>query len=240
MAKKILIPLPDLDFDVTEVATPWTLFKETGFEVVFATEKGNLGQADPLLIRGVLFGKLGASPEALAQYRQMERDGSFQKPISFENIRVSEFDALHLPGGHASGMRPYLENILLRQKVLEFWQKKKVMGSICHGILVLSRTQDPESGQSILYGKKVTGLTKFLERLAYILTFWKLGKYYRTYPQYVQDEVCRSLKDKSDFLCGASPWRPFIALDGLLLTARWPKDAKLYAQKFIELVNTAH
>jgi hypothetical protein len=41
--KKILIPLPDKDFDPTQVAVVWKLLKlegSTAFEVIFATEKG--------------------------------------------------------------------------------------------------------------------------------------------------------------------------------------------------------
>ena len=37
MARKVLIPLPDKDFDVTEVAVPWKLLRDAGFQVVFAT-----------------------------------------------------------------------------------------------------------------------------------------------------------------------------------------------------------
>ena len=44
---KILLPLPDTDFDVTEVAVPWKLLVEAGHEVVFATEAGATPAADP-------------------------------------------------------------------------------------------------------------------------------------------------------------------------------------------------
>ena len=37
---RVLIPLPDRDFDVTEVAVPWRLLTDAGHEVVFATERG--------------------------------------------------------------------------------------------------------------------------------------------------------------------------------------------------------
>ena len=37
---RVLIPLPDHDFDVTEVAVPWKLLRRAGHEVVFATERG--------------------------------------------------------------------------------------------------------------------------------------------------------------------------------------------------------
>jgi hypothetical protein len=41
----------------------------------------------------------------------------------------------------------------------------------------------------LLQGVKTTCLPKYMEKLAFYLTFWKLGNYYRTYPAYVEDEV---------------------------------------------------
>ena len=40
MARSVLVPLPDRDFDVTEVAVPWKLLSERGVDIVFATEEG--------------------------------------------------------------------------------------------------------------------------------------------------------------------------------------------------------
>lgn len=37
---RILLPLPDRDFDVTEVAVPWQVLHDAGHEVVLATEHG--------------------------------------------------------------------------------------------------------------------------------------------------------------------------------------------------------
>ncbi len=67
--KRILIPLPNNDFDLTEVAVPWKLFKDKGYEVMFATEQGTRAYCDPKLITGVIFGQLGATNEAICFYR---------------------------------------------------------------------------------------------------------------------------------------------------------------------------
>src|SRR6185436_16960208 len=75
--RRVLFPLPDRDFDVTEVAVPWQCLREAGHQVVFATEDGATPAADPRLLDGVIFGKLGARPEAIAFYRQLERAAEF-------------------------------------------------------------------------------------------------------------------------------------------------------------------
>lgn len=234
MAKRVLISLSNRDCDLTEVSIPWKYFRNQGLEVTFSTEEGAVAETDPLLITGVVFGKLGATPEAIAIYRELQKDSAFRQPIPYSEIRASDYDALMLHGGHAKGMRQYLESTLLQSKVLEFWSLGKIIGAICHGPIVLARTIDPETGKSILYGKRVTALTKRLERMAFYLTFWKVGAYYRTYPEYVEDEIARVLQTKQDFIRGGGIWKPFYVEDGLLITARWPNDAHLFAQKLVE------
>jgi hypothetical protein len=55
---RVLMPLPDRDFDVTEVAVPWRVLSDAGHQVVFATEQaGTVPAADPRLLTGVIFGQ---------------------------------------------------------------------------------------------------------------------------------------------------------------------------------------
>jgi hypothetical protein len=62
-------------------------------------------------------------------------------------------------------------------------------------VLVLARTRDPATGRSVLSGRQTTCLPRYMERMAYLATAWRLGRYYRTYPAYVQDEVEAALDD---------------------------------------------
>ncbi len=47
MAAQVIMPLPDKDFDTTEVSIPWKHFVEAGLQVTFSTETGQMGQTDP-------------------------------------------------------------------------------------------------------------------------------------------------------------------------------------------------
>src|SRR5436305_5444771 len=103
---RVLMPLPDADFDTTEVAVPWKVLRGAGHEVVFATERGGSAPAcDQRLIDGVIFGRLGAEPEAIAFYRELQEAPEFGTPIAWDDIEPEAFDGLVLAGGHASGMR---------------------------------------------------------------------------------------------------------------------------------------
>jgi putative intracellular protease/amidase len=241
---KVLIPLPDRDFDVTEVAVPWRLAVEAGHEVVFATESGGdrAPAADPRLLDGVLFGRLGAAAEPVAWYRELERDERFNAPVAWADLDPLAFDGLLLSGGHAPGMRQYLGSEVLREKVAGFWATGRPVGAICHGVLVAARTTDPATGVSILSGRTTTCLPRYMERSAFLLTAWRLGRYYRTYPAYVQDEVTAALGD-GRFVRGpraltargtaTNDGPAFAVVDGDYVSARWPGDAYLFARKFL-------
>src|SRR4051794_2513470 len=142
-----------------------------------------------------------------------------------------------LPGGHAPGMRQYLGSAELQSLIARFWATGKPVGAICHGVLVLARSKNG-SGASVLADKQTTCLPKFMERGGYFLTAWKLGKYYRTYPAYVEDEVVSQLADPSQFQRGPGGTQrgtrtdhrhAFVVEDGSYVSARWPGDAYLFA-----------
>jgi putative intracellular protease/amidase len=225
----ILMPLPSEGFEPTEAAVPWKQLRKAGIEVVFATADGKPAQCDPLALEGVLFGQIGARPDDVETYHELVSDPAFRSPIRYEDIDPSQFDGVHLAGGHAPGMKPYLESTVLQEKIVEFFSRDLIVGAICHGPIVLARSVDPKTNRSVLHGKRLTGLTKFLERSAYWMTAWTLGRHFRTYPEYVQDEVKRAVGETGKFETGplvASYDKGFTVVDGNLITARWPGDSE--------------
>lgn len=232
--KKVLIPIPDKDFDTTEVAITWKIFMQNNIDVTFSTVSGNIGETDPLLLTGVIFGQLGAKPNAIAAYREMQKSTAFLSPIKYDNIIPENYDMLFLPGGHAKGMRLYLENKILQDKIVQFFNLNKQVGAVCHGTLLLARSINPATGKSIVYDYQLTGLPKSLEKLAYYITKWKLDDYYKTYTAYLQDEVCTYLEKPSNFKTGISSFIPFLVEDRNLTSARWPNDVEKLANRLVE------
>jgi putative intracellular protease/amidase len=215
--------------------------------VVIATERaGTTPAADPRLLNGVLFDRLGAKQDVKQCYRRMVADPRFRSVAAWQDLTAGDYDGLLLAGGHAPGMRQYLGSSALQLKVAEFWRLERPVAAICHGPLVLARAQDPVSGRSVLSGRHTTCLPKYLERTAYFLTAWRRGRYYRTYPAYVEDEVTAALASPSDFQRGprtlgqrdtTSDHRAsFVVEDGTYLSARWPGDAHLFAARFLAIL----
>ena len=146
-------------------------------------------------------------------------------------------------------MRQYLGSAVLREQVTRFWSLGRPVGAICHGVLVLARTHDAATGRSVLAGRQTTCLPKYMERSAYLATAWRLGRYYRTYPAYVEDEVKAALDDPaSQFQRGPITLRSrgtatsdapaFVAQDRNYLSARWPGDAYLFGHRFCQLLQS--
>lgn len=224
----VLIPIPDRDFDPTEVAISWQVLRAHGHRVVFATESGNPGVADDIMVTGrgldfwsampalgaiTIVGRmLRANKDARRAYHDMLGSLEYQLPSSWAEASLDGIDALLLPGGHrARGMRSYIDSDTLQRLVVDAFARRLKVAAICHGVLLAARSVDPATGHSVLYGRRTTALTWALERTAWRLTritrFWD-PDYYRTYSEEpgqasgymsVQAEVIRALKNPADF-----------------------------------------
>ncbi len=224
----VLIPIPDRDFDPTEVAVSWQVLRADGHRVVFATESGKPGLADDIMVTGrgldfwsaipvlrvvtVVGRMLRANKDARCAYRDMLQSPEYQHPSRWRETTLDGIDALLLPGGHrARGMRSYIDSEPLHRLVVDAFARGLKVAAICHGVLLAARSVDPATGHSVLYGRRTTALTWALERTAWRLTrftrFWD-SNYYRTYTEEpgqatgymsVQSEVTRALKNPADY-----------------------------------------
>jgi putative intracellular protease/amidase len=224
----VLLPIPDRDFDPTEVAVSWQVLAGDGHRVVFATETGTAACADDIMVtgRGLDFWSavpglgrvtavgrmLRANADARRAYAQMLQSAEYQHPVAWCDATLDGADALLLPGGHRPrGMRSYIDSAILQGLVVDAFRRGLLVAAICHGVLLAARSVDPATGQSVLYGHQTTALTWEFERRAWriarLTRFWD-PNYYRTYSEQpgepagymsVQSEVTRALKDPADF-----------------------------------------
>jgi putative intracellular protease/amidase len=225
---RVLFLLPARDFDPSEAAVSWRVLVGAGHVVGFATPDGQPAVADDIMVTGKGLDLWGAVPalrnwpliglllranrDAREAYAGMIADPNYLAPQRWGAVDASAFDALLLPGGHrARGMRDYLESDILQRHVAVFFEEKKPVAAICHGVLLAARSISKRTGRSVLHGYRTTALTWALERsawsLARVTRFWD-PDYYRTYPEQdgqpkgfmsVQQEVTRALARAEDF-----------------------------------------
>lgn len=223
------MPLPRADFDPSEAAVSWRVLSDAGHSFVFATPDGAPARADPLMVTGegldfwsrvpglrgvkVVGALLRANAAARAAHAALLDDAAFRAPLSWPQLDAQRFDALLLPGGHAPGMREYLESERLQRVVARFFDAGKPVAAICHGVVLAARSVSLATGKSVLQGRTTTALTWQLERSAWLLNRyagrWWDRNYYRTYLEQpgesaghrgVQAEVTRALARAQDFL----------------------------------------
>jgi putative intracellular protease/amidase len=226
---KVLMPLPHEGFDPSEAALSWQILAAAGHEIAFATPVGTVSSADPVMLTGIgldfwsripllrnakLVGLLlRADHRARAAHDELVENVAFREPLGYAGLRDADFDALLLPGGHAPGMREYLDSTTLQRVVARFFDADKPVAAICHGVVLAARSISVRTGRSVLYGRKTTALTWKLERSGWLLSRyagrWWDRDYYRTYREEpgepagarsVQAEVTRALARTEDFL----------------------------------------
>ena len=229
------MPLPCTDFDPSEAAIPWKIVSDAGYDVIFATPDGSVASGDAMMLSGEGLDPWGwipgikkfrfiglflrANKQARSDYQEMLEDKNFNAPISYLALTVEDYVGLILPGGHAEGIKVYLESEQLQKFVVDFFEntdqygKHRPIAAICHGVIIPARSISSLSNRSVLYGRKTTALTWKLEQTAWNLTkyfarFWD-PDYYRTYMEKagdpsgymsVEHEVTRSLESPEDFV----------------------------------------
>lgn len=192
---------------------------------------------------GLLSAVLRAQKAGREAYVKLQDSPEFQNPLRWPDLVASQFDGLVLPGGHAPGMKEYLESRRLQSLVVDFFASNRPVGAICHGVVLAARSR--KDGRSVLHGRRTTALLRRQELTAWALTRLWMGSYYRTYSTPVEDEVRRSLACPEDFLAGPLPIlrdtpaassRGFTVLDGNYLSARWPGDAHAFGLRMVALL----
>lgn len=244
----VQILLPDSDYDPTESGVIWQTLAESGFDVRFGTPDGEVAPADRRLTEtgfGPLSRLLMTDSSALETYDAMTASGAFRDPLSYEAVSIDDCDALYVPGGHAEGMKTLHESEVAQDLVLEAFDRALPVGAVCHGVLLLARSVDPETGRSVIHDRETTALPRFMELGAWGATWVWLRDYYRTYDVSVEAEVKGVLASPKQFHRGPilprrdSPGdhRGFTVRDGTYISARWPGDCYTFADEFASLID---
>ncbi|MGL5069574.1 MAG: type 1 glutamine amidotransferase domain-containing protein [Sarcina sp.] len=135
-----------------ELAEPYNIFKEVGFELEIASIKGGEVPIDVVSI-----------PEGVpAEYEHVMPLLKTTKKL--EDVLNQDFDAVVFAGGHGP-LEDFTNTKSVSDIILKLDENDKVVAGVCHGLSAFLNVKTKD-GKDFIDGKKLTGFTNTEEDLA--------------------------------------------------------------------------
>jgi putative intracellular protease/amidase len=200
-------------FWLEELAAPYYVFKDAGYEITLASPKGGQPPLDP---------KSNEPDFQTDATRRFEADAeaneALKNTVKLADVSADDFDTVFYPGGHGP-LWDLAESKISADLIENFIAANKLTALVCHAPGVLRYVKTPE-GRPLVEGKKVTGFTN-TEEAAVGLT--------EVVPFLVEDE----LKAKGGIFSSGPDWESYVVQDGLLITGQNPGSSTAAAQRLV-------
>ena len=215
-----IVSSADVGFWLAELTHPYWHFSERNIDVDIASPIGGKVTPDPLSLPGSegtweaddLVSKGFLSDAALA--------AKLTSTLVLGQVNVGDYDGVHVVGGAGPAVDLF-PNANVAQILTGFWNAGKIVGTICHGSIVLANI--PE----IVKGKRATGFTRAEDRLA--------EEVYGTdfIPHFPEPTMVAA---GIDFV-HVEPWGIRVVVDGKLITGQNQQSASEYAIAYNHLLS---
>ncbi|MFN6944474.1 MAG: DJ-1/PfpI family protein [Cytophagaceae bacterium] len=232
---RVAMVVSTVGFHWEELYDAYKEFKRAGWDIKLYTVNGHRPKGDPQSLekREVMsaFG-LGLSdsfsPETETGKEIHEKfDGV--EPIG--NLITDEIDAIYLPGGHGCLFDVNIDR-QLHQKVLEAYQKDKILSAVCHGTSTFGFVND--GNHSIVENKKMTGFPELLDDI--LLKVGWVHEKFTPIPFSNEEKMKKSGAKVSGLNFFYSLFNPsHTEVDYPFVTGIGPKAAETVAKKVIKL-----
>lgn len=194
-----------------EVAHPYVEFDHQGYHIDFASITGSVPGLDNLEAK---------DEPSNAEFLQGSGWRKMQNNRKLADVDVSVYDAIFVPGGLAP-MVDMPENPLLKRVIAETYERKAIIGAVCHGPVSLLNVKLSD-GSYLVKDKNITSFTNEEEE------------------NYAKDDVPFDLEtvltNQGAKFHAAAPWSDNSIADGNLVTGQNPASARSAAQKVIALL----
>lgn len=206
-------------FWLEELAAPYYVFKEAGFEIVLASPKGGQPPLDPKS------SEPGFQTDATRRFEaDVEANKALANTVQLADVSADDFDTVFYPGGHGP-LWDLAESKDSSALIESFIAANKPTALVCHAPGVLRHVKNVE-GRPLVEGRKVTGFTN-TEEAAVGLT--------EIVPFLVEDE----LKAKGGVYSSGPDWGSYVVQDGLLITGQNPGSSTAVAQRLVETLKAS-
>jgi putative intracellular protease/amidase len=189
-----------------ELADPYMIFTQAGFQVEIASPRGGSAPFDP--------GSLSEELSALLPLLQHTR--------SFAELEATAYDAFFVVGGHGT-MWDLPSHPDLKRLLEAGWRQGKVLAAVCHGPAGLLSLTTDSTGARLLTGKQVTGFSNQEEQAVGLESI---------VPFLLEDALCEAGAHYSS----AGLWQAHVVEDGNLITGQNPASARGVAQAVSRLL----
>lgn len=199
-----------------ELAGPFYVLRDAEVDVALASLTGGRPPLDPKSaqpeFQTELTLRFQADPRAQAQL-----DATRQ----LSEILASDFDAVFFPGGHGV-MWDLPESITSILLIEAFAAAGKPIAAVCHGPAALVNARDRE-GQALVRGRNVTGYSNAEEEAV------ELNK---VVPFLLETR----LREREAHYHHGPAWKPFVQVDGALVTGQNPASSIATAEALLSLL----
>jgi putative intracellular protease/amidase len=202
-----------------EFANPYKIVTDAGHEVVVATPNGVTPNVDMMSLRPAMAGGEKGALELEEIIRSAEE---MRRPIKLSDVRLEDYDAVYLPGGHGP-----MSDLAFDADVGRLLTAQLASGNplfiVCHAPAAMLATRI--HGVSPFKGYRVTGFTNKEEEAVGLASraTWLLET---------------DLKEKVgvDFSC-KEMWEPYMVEDRNLVTGQNPSSAAVLGHRMLEILS---
>ncbi|KAB8230925.1 type 1 glutamine amidotransferase domain-containing protein [Aspergillus alliaceus] len=216
-------------FFLMELAKPLQKLLDAGYEVTFASPKGQEPTPDPnsesLLAFAGNFYERRRENELI---ERMKRENGFSRPRTFSSISDEELDSfagVFIPGGHAP-LRDLGADRDLGRVLRHFHAKSRPTAAICHGPFAFLSTKLAGDGSFAYKGYKITSWSDAEERMMEMMLAGEIEK------------VESDLRNEGAIMIeGAKEKIGSITVDRELVTGANPMAANALGDQFLEMMS---
>lgn len=195
---------------LSEVAHPWLVLHEAGYEIDFVSPEGGHPPVDAFNLEDTLNNRFWKDSTARQRLTHS---------LTPAQIIPSQYNAIFYAGGHGA-MWDFPDNNKLARITAKIYEQGGIVGAVCHGPAALVNIK-LSNGEYLIKGKKVNGFTNDEERakhLDHIVPFLLESK----------------LRQRGGLFEKSPPFKPHIAIDSRLITGQNPASATAVGKAIVQ------
>lgn len=205
-------------FHWEELATPYWIFRDAGFEVELASIAGGPVPHDPSSLKAEVEAN---KPSVVRFVQDATAMAALRDARAVSEAEAARYDGVFLPGGHGT-MWDLPNNAALASLIGRLFDDGRAVSAVCHGPAGLVGAKRAD-GQPIVQGRRVNSFTD-AEEAAINLT--------AVMPFLLESR----LRELGAIFEGGPNFQPYAVRDGNLVTGQNPASAEAVARQVVDVV----